>query len=121
VFGFGALRGRADSVVIEAGARREVRFTANEPGTFYYIARSKPGKFGTRLPEDSQLGGAIVVDPVDAPATIDSRVFVMSWWFTFDSTSTTGLGRATMTMNGLSWPHTERVDLVQGDSPHGTW
>jgi FtsP/CotA-like multicopper oxidase with cupredoxin domain len=93
-----------------------VRFTASAPGTYYYLARSGAGPFGTRLPEDSQLHGAIVVDPAGTPARGDERVFLMSWWFTLDSASATGIGRATMTINGLSWPHTERIDLVQGDS-----
>ena len=48
--------------------------------------------------------------------TANDRVFVLSWWFTLDPTSPTGVGRGTMTINGLSWPHTERIDLTQGDS-----
>ncbi len=116
VFGFGDRRGYADSVMIEPGAQRDVHFTAKSAGTFYYTARSKLGQFDSRLPEDTQLNGAIVVDGPAAAGRYDDRVFMISWWFTFDSTSKTGLGRATMAMNGLSWPHTERLDLVQGDS-----
>jgi FtsP/CotA-like multicopper oxidase with cupredoxin domain len=116
VYGFGAVRGPADSVVVAPGAERDVRFTATTPGTYYYSARSAPGPFGFRLAEDSQLNGAIVVDDAGARGRYDDRVFLISWWFTLDSTSKTGLGRATMAINGLSWPHTERIDLVQGDS-----
>ncbi|MDQ6828394.1 MAG: multicopper oxidase domain-containing protein [Gemmatimonadota bacterium] len=118
VFGFGNKRGYADSVMIEPGAQRDVHFTATTPGTFYYAARSKLGLFDSRIGDDSQLNGAIVVDG-SAPTVstrFNDRIFLISWWFTFDSTSKTGLGRATMAMNGLSWPHTERIDLVQGDS-----
>ena len=43
---------------------------------------------------------------------------MISWWFTLDSTSGTGLGRGTMAINGRSWPHTERLDFAQGDSVH---
>jgi FtsP/CotA-like multicopper oxidase with cupredoxin domain len=116
VFGMGARRGLADSVTIAAGAEREVRFTADQAGTFYYMARSAPGPLGLRSGEDTQLNGAIVVDPPGAPPRYGDRIFLMSWWFTLDSTSATGLGRATMSINGLSWPHSERIDLVQGDS-----
>ncbi len=116
VFGLGASRGLADSVVLDPGAEREVRFTATAPGTYYYTAKSVPGPLGARLPEDAELNGAIVVDPTGIPSRYDDRVFLISWWFTVDSTSKTGLGRATMAINGLSWPHTERIDLVQGDS-----
>ena len=117
VFGFGARRGGADSVIIEPGAEKEVQFTAGAPGTYYYMAR---GAFnpaiGAREKEDGQLNGAIVIDP---PGAVSSdRVFVLSWWFVLDSTSPSGLGKATMAMNGLSWPHTERIEMVQGDSAH---
>jgi manganese oxidase len=118
VFGFG-VHGRTDSLVLEPGAEREVRFTPPTAGSFYYMARGEPGPFfGIRRPEDTQLNGAIIVDAQSKPASrrYDERVFLISWWFTFDSTSKTGLGRATMAMNGLAWPHTERIDLTQGDS-----
>jgi FtsP/CotA-like multicopper oxidase with cupredoxin domain len=116
VYGFGAKRGRTDSLRLAPGEVREVSFHASAPGTFFYMARSGSGPFGSRRPEDSQLHGAIVIDPPSAPTSIDERVFVMSWWFTIDSASKTGIGRATMAINGLSWPHTERVEMLQGDS-----
>ncbi len=118
VFGLGAKRGMADSVMLAAGAEREVRFTASVPGTYYYAARSAPGPLGLRNPEDTQLNGAIIVDPPGAAARPGERTFLISWWFTLDSTSKTGLGHGTMAMNGLSWPHTERLDMVQGDSAY---
>src|SRR5258707_6528657 len=72
--------------------------------------------FGGRAESDMELVGAIVADPPGKRA--NDRVFVMSWWFTVDDKSPTGLGRGTMAINGLSWPHTERIDLTQGDSVH---
>ncbi len=117
VFGFGKTRGFSDSVVIAPKATREVRFRADVPGTFYYGARRGIDPLGLRLPEDSQLNGAIVVDPANGPK-VNDRVLVISWWFTLDLKGPTGIGRATMAINGLSWPHTERLDLVQNDSVH---
>ena len=114
VFGFGATRGLSDSVVIAAGETKDVSFKATEVGTFYYMARRKLDVGGLRPAEDSQLGGAIIVDPPNARR--DDRIFVISWSFTIDPASPSGLGRGTMAINGLSWPHTERLDLVQGDS-----
>lgn len=114
VFGFGATRGLSDSVVIGAGETKDVSFKATQIGTFYYAARRRLDFGGIRPSDDTQLGGAIVVDPVNARPS--DRIFVISWWFTIDTTSPTGLGRGTMAINGLSWPHTERLDLVQGDS-----
>src|SRR6185503_2607657 len=102
---------------VPARGARDVQFTASAPGTFYYMARGETGFFDARVEGDMQLVGAIVVDPPGVPASRD-RVFVLSWWFLFDSTSPTGTGPGTMAINGLSWPHTERLDLTQGDSVH---
>ncbi len=112
--GFGATRGIGDSVVLAPGASRSLQFTATTTGTYYYAAKTSPGPIVTRLNDGTQLNGVIVVDPPGAvPA---DRIFLISWWFTIDSMSPTGLGRGTMAINGLSWPHTERLDLTQGDS-----
>jgi FtsP/CotA-like multicopper oxidase with cupredoxin domain len=40
----------------------------------------------------------------------------LTWWCEISPKSRTGLSRCTMAMNGLSWPHTERLDYTQGDS-----
>ena len=114
LFGFGASRGISDSVIIAPGASREMRFTAGAPGTYYYVAKTTPVPFTRRGGSDSQLNGAIVVDPAGAVAP--DRIFVISLWARLDSLSPTGLGNVTMTINGLSWPHTERLEMTQGDS-----
>ena len=114
VSGFGKTRGPSDSVIVPVNGRTNVSFTATSPGTYYYMGRRGVGPFGLRPDGDFQLNGAIVVDPPNAATT--DRIFLISWWFTLDSTSKTGLGRATMAINGLSWPHTEHIELTQGDS-----
>ena len=116
VFGLGKTRGKTDSLMVAAGGHSAATFLAGTPGIYYYYARSAPGPFGGRQEKDAELNGVIVVDAPGAAPRYPDRVFLISWWFTLDSTSKTGLGRATMAMNGLSWPHTERIDLVQGDS-----
>ena len=116
VYGFGATRGTTDSITLEPGASREVSFTATTAGTYYYAGKTVAGPLLARLDEDTQLNGAIIVDPAGGPRTLAERVFVISWYFTLDSTSRSGLGHGTMTINGLSWPHTERLDYTQGDS-----
>jgi FtsP/CotA-like multicopper oxidase with cupredoxin domain len=116
VFGLGKTRGKTDSLMVNAGGSSAATFLASSPGIYYYYARSAPGPFGGRQEKDAELNGVIVVDAPGAAPRYPDRVFLISWWFTLDSTSKTGLGRATMAMNGLSWPHTERIDLVQGDS-----
>ncbi len=122
VFGLGRERGlAADSLVIPPGEVREARFRASEPGTYYYAGKTIPAPLAARLDEDSQLNGGIIVDPPDVVTPPDDRLFVISWWGTIDSTSPSGLGRFTMVINGLSWPHTERFHVTQGDSLHWRW
>jgi FtsP/CotA-like multicopper oxidase with cupredoxin domain len=118
VYGLGDQRGiAADSVRLAPGELREMRFTATAPGTYYYAGTTTPAPVLGRGTEDSQLNGAIVVEPSGLTGPAD-RVFLISWWFTIDSTSPSGLGRATLAINGRSWPHTERLDASQGDSLH---
>ena len=114
LYGFGASRGVSDSVSIAPGASRELRFTAGTPGTYYYAGRTTPAPLAGRVNDGSQLNGAIVIDPVGAVAP--DRIFVISLWAQLDSLSVTGLKTVTMTINGLSWPHTERLEMTQGDS-----
>ncbi|MEO7458039.1 MAG: multicopper oxidase domain-containing protein, partial [Gemmatimonadaceae bacterium] len=117
VYGFAAARGIKDSMVVAPGGTRSAEFTAGTPGTYYYAGQTTPGPIQGRTDVDAQLNGAIVVDPAGKPLSND-RVFLISWWTTNDTTSVSGLGRTTMAINGLSWPHTEKLDLVQHDSVH---
>jgi FtsP/CotA-like multicopper oxidase with cupredoxin domain len=120
LYGMGATRGiRGDSVEIAPGATRELRFRAGEAGTYYYAARTVMTKGRPpRTTDDSQLHGAIVVHAANAPASERrERVFVISEWFTEDSTTVSGLGPgATLAINGREWPGTERLDAAQGDT-----
>jgi FtsP/CotA-like multicopper oxidase with cupredoxin domain len=114
LIGFGASRGGGDSVVIAPGASRQLRFTATATGTYYYAAKTSSGPLAAPRTDGSQLNGAIVVDPKGPPHA--DRIFLISWWIALDSLSPTGVGNGTMTINGLSWPHTEQLELAQGDS-----
>ena len=117
VYGLGEHRGFADSVEIPAGETRAMHFRATAPGLSYYAGRTLPGAVGGRTIDDSQLNGAIVIDPPGA--TPSDRIFVISGWARLDSTAVSGLGAgATLAFNGLSWPHTQRIDIVQGDTTH---
>jgi FtsP/CotA-like multicopper oxidase with cupredoxin domain len=122
LFGLAETRGlAADSFVVEPGAVREMRFRAKEPGTYYYAGKTSKGSVFGRVGDDSQLNGAIVVDPADATVVPDDRIFAISWWAVIDPSSPTGLDRATLVINGRSWPYTERVDAMQGDSLRWRW
>jgi FtsP/CotA-like multicopper oxidase with cupredoxin domain len=118
VYGFGkTARGFADSVIIAPNTSADVRFTATKPGTFFYVA--KRGAFGGgRDAEDSQLHGVIVVDPPNAKRDPLERVMALSFYVEVNPKSRVGITKGTMAINGLSWPHTERLDYMQGDSAH---
>jgi FtsP/CotA-like multicopper oxidase with cupredoxin domain len=122
LFGLGERRGFAsDSVRLEPGESREVHFRATDPGTHYYAGTTSSGRVLGRNGDDSQLNGAIVVDPSDAADAPNDRIFMISWWFTIDPASGSGLGRATLVINGRSWPHTEHLDAARGDSLRWRW
>ena len=116
VYGFGKSRGLSDSVVVPVNAAVPVSFKAVTPGTWYYMAKRGGDPVFYRPAPDMQLNGVIVVDPKGAVSHPDERVFGMSWWCAVNPASTTGLNRCTMAINGLSWPHTERLAYTQGDS-----
>ena len=121
LFGLGAQRGpAADSIVVAPGAEVEVSFDATTPGVYYYAGKTGEGPLLGRIGKDSQLNGAIVIDAPGARS--DDRLFLMSWWFGLDSTSVSGLAPGgTFAINGLSWPHTERLHAAQGDELDWRW
>jgi FtsP/CotA-like multicopper oxidase with cupredoxin domain len=117
VYGLGEHRGFADSVQVAPGETREFRFRAMQAGLSYYSGRTSGDPVGARTMDDSQLNGAIVIDPPGA--TPSDRIFVISNWHMIDTMTMSGLGpHAILTFNGLGWPHTPRIDLVQGDTVH---
>jgi FtsP/CotA-like multicopper oxidase with cupredoxin domain len=97
---------------VAAGQTREVRFVAREPGTYHYWATTTGRSLVQRRNVESQLGGAFVVDPAGAHA--DDRVFVIGVWSTEPAPGqpTFDIG----TINGRSWPYTEKLDYRIGDA-----
>src|SRR6266511_3472587 len=67
--------GGCGMVSIAPGASQEIRFGLNAPGTYFYWAATA-GTLATRQSRDTQLVGAIVVDPRDGAPP--DRVFVIS-------------------------------------------
>ena len=119
IIGLGDNRGLRDTLALGIGETKEVRFTPKHAGTYYYAGQTDAGSFFRRHHDDSQLNGALIVD--EPAATKKDRVFVISWWGVLDSLSPTGIKRFTMVINGLSWPHTERIQMTQGDSVTWRW
>ena len=105
-----------DTLVLAAGETREVRFTADAEGTFYYWAGKAGTAFEDRLGEDSQLNGALIVDPAGTAPSGD-RIFLISQLVDGkDSDGNPDQDREILVINGRPWPYTERLTYQVGDS-----
>ncbi len=96
---------------IPPGESRTVTFTVGAPGTYLYRARTA-GTTIVQLRERDQLAGAFIVDSAGTPPPPD-RVFVINIW---SDSQPPHIRRRALTINGRSWPHTERIAAAVGDS-----
>lgn len=103
---------QADSLVVPPGEARTVTFEAGEPGTYFYWVR-----LGTGTPfkeaEEEQLAGAFIIDPPGGSAP--DRIFVINIFHTTTDPAHEEWLEA-LTINGLSWPFTERLRPSVGDT-----
>jgi manganese oxidase len=116
----------ADSIIVAPGAVGQLVTRATAPGNYVYRATTPEGSVRATL-LTGLLAGALVVDTVGATQPHD-RVFVIM--ATPDSASRAyldtvanvnrnpALVRAVFTINGESWPNTERISATVGDSLH---
>lgn len=96
----------ADTAQIAPGSTRELRFRAGAAGTYYYWGSTTGVMFEKRAWLDSQLSGALVVDP--AGGRTDDRIFVLGMWIKpppADSMASRPYSDL-MVINGRMWPHT---------------
>jgi FtsP/CotA-like multicopper oxidase with cupredoxin domain len=106
---------------------REVRFSIQHAGTYHYWATTTGMPQVFRGAEDTQLSGALVVDP---PYTEpDDRIFVITDWTNLTREQLQEIARAddpgavflgmkpkfAFPINGLSWPATERLTYRLGE------
>jgi FtsP/CotA-like multicopper oxidase with cupredoxin domain len=112
VFGFVTrpAAGPPASLDVAPGETRERRFLAGAPGTYHYWATTTRRPLVARGDVDSQLNGALIVDP---PGVVpDDRILVVSLWRKPGSVpGSVDIGA----INGRSWPLTERFDYRVGD------
>jgi FtsP/CotA-like multicopper oxidase with cupredoxin domain len=106
----------ADSVAIASNTVRTVRFRAGVPGTYYYWA-SSGATLASRPARETLLGGAIVIDPRNAPRNRRERILVLNVWGAPTPARQAG-ERMRMVINGKAWPNTERLAYNIGDSVH---
>jgi FtsP/CotA-like multicopper oxidase with cupredoxin domain len=105
----------ASMLEIAPGAVREVRFRSETAGSYYYWASGDRQSLLMRAGPDSMLAGAFLVDP--AGTANNDRVFVINTWVPPGGDAFNTLP----TINGKSWPHTERLTLRVGETVHWRW
>ena len=108
-----------DTVHVNPGATRTLRFIAGEPGTYFYWGSTTGEPVENRSGSDSQLHGAFIVDPRDGQPRPD-RVLVLGSW-TGPVNKKLGFAPDLRVINGLSWPHTERMTYTAGDTVLWRW
>ena len=105
---------------IPAGEVREVRFKLTAPGTYHYWATTTDRPLDRRFFADSQLSGALIVDPTGEAAT--DRVFVIGVWFDLGVRGASPRnGQQIAVINGKSWPYTERLTYDVGQPVRWRW
>lgn len=104
-----------DSLVVNPGETKSVIFDAGEPGTYFYWVKLSAGASIRFDHEEDQLSGAFVIDP--AGGSPPDRIFVMNIFSTkIDSTLHPYGYLEALTINGKSWPYTERIRPAVGDT-----
>ena len=107
-----------DALNLQAGATQEVRFKVGEPGVYYYWASTTDSTLKERMPMETQLCGAFIVDPPGV-ATAD-RVFVIGVWYK-EVPLRPGSSAQVATINGKSWPYAERFTFQVGETVRWRW
>ena len=114
-----------DILIVPPGESREVKFLAGTPGTyFYWGARNGADSLVQRRAEDGQLNGAFIIDPKGtdsnavAKSTADRTLVITDWRVIDDETTLPPKSREVLGINGLSWPHTERLTYRVGETVH---
>ncbi|MBI3499245.1 MAG: multicopper oxidase domain-containing protein [Proteobacteria bacterium] len=109
-------------LVVPSGETKMVRFRLSTPGTYYYWGSTTGKTVAQRMGADSQLSGAIVVDPPGAAPDPKEEVLVFTEWL--DAYRTNGapvFPAALAVVNGRSWPATQRFEYTQGDTVKWRW
>jgi FtsP/CotA-like multicopper oxidase with cupredoxin domain len=104
------------AIRLAPGEKSQVSFRAMMPGLYFYWGAAEAGDVKLRHGVDSELTGAIVVDPPGA--TPDDEVFVMEMISEHPGLNS----RQTLaTINGKSWPFTQRFEYQIGQPVRWRW
>jgi manganese oxidase len=105
-----------DTIQIPSGQTRDIIFKPGEAGTYLYWGTTTNSAISNRWGRETQLNGAIVVDPPGAP--IRDRIFVLSLIDIYPDSIRNPKKEDLweVAINGRSWPHTERLNHKVGDT-----
>jgi FtsP/CotA-like multicopper oxidase with cupredoxin domain len=102
---------------VAAGATERVSFNANSPGLyFYWGALDDSDGVKLRKGMDAELTGALVVDPPGGAPK--DEVFVIEM---ISDVAGAGSTARLATINGKSWPFTQRFQYNIGETAHWRW
>ncbi len=122
LYGLHARPGSADDTIqVAPGKSRTVRFQAGEAGTYFYWGTTTGTRMGDDRWADSQLHGALIVDPAGTRPHPAERVFVIGLWSNPGDSVTGEPLRVMMSINGKAWPFTERFTYTVGDTVRWRW
>ncbi len=113
-----ALPAGRDSFTVAAHATRDLAFTLDKVGSYYYWGTvGKSASAGDREWLDSQLTGALIVDAPGSPGpSAQERVWLITeWFFPIEQSKTF---EDALVFNGKAWPYNDRLTFPQGDSVH---
>ena len=108
-----------ETLAVAPGTVREVRFSLAVPGTYYYWASTSAATVTARPRAETQLGGAIVVDPRGGAAA--DRILVISALANPSPVGPCGAAAgpgAVFAINGASWPYTARLQYKRDETVH---
>jgi manganese oxidase len=118
------VEGKPEGLSIGFGETKEIQFQLDSPGTYYYWGTTTDSPLEKRYGADSQLSGAIIVDPFGKPAEANEEIFVIGIWiniFRNNDQNRPFIGSEMAVINGRSWPNTQRFTYTQGDTVHWRW
>jgi FtsP/CotA-like multicopper oxidase with cupredoxin domain len=108
-----------DTVHVAPRTTRTVAYTATRPGTYHYWGTTTKASITERSWRDSQLSGALIIDPSGVVPDTSERIFVMTVLDVFRGDTVRNKRNEDiweLSINGKSWPHTERLQYNVGDS-----
>jgi FtsP/CotA-like multicopper oxidase with cupredoxin domain len=108
--------GHDQGVRIASGAVEQVAFKAETVGLRFYWGATEVDDVKLRYGVDSELTGALVVDPPGTPAS--DEIFVIEM-----ISEHAGLAsrKTVATVNGKSWPYTQRFEYDMGQAVRWRW